>query len=180
MGTENMRAAVIILLLLILSVSWLAAPNPMTVYPAKSPVGNEKGAGKIIIVYSPTCPHCENLLAYLEKHYPDAPITKSTDPQIVRPYLEEANVVWQGGVPIMVVVTDNNVYIISGFPSKYQDKNGYINGRAWEMSWCRGIHGKMYPSERNYFFCIRPDGTIIGNEHAVDWVMEQLGIKRVQ
>jgi len=135
-----------------------------------APEGNYVG----VLVYSPTCPHCENLRAYLEKKYPDVPLLETTDGSKIRPYLREANVTWQGGVPIMALRIDGKVYIVSGFPSKYQDKGGYINGKDWEESFCRGVHGKMYPSERNYLFCIRPDGSIIGNEHAIDWLMEQL------
>lgn len=127
-----------------------------------------------VLVYSPTCPHCENLRAYLHSKYPNAPIFETTDAAKIRPYLDEANVNWQGGVPIMAVKVNGKIYVISGFPAKFQDKNGYINGKDWEEGLCRGVHGKFYPSERNYLFCIRPDGEIIGNEHAIDWIMHKI------
>ncbi len=127
-----------------------------------------------ILVYSPTCPHCENLRAYLQKKYPNAPILETTDAAKIQPYLDEANVNWQGGVPIMAIDVNGKIYVISGFPAKFQDKNGYINGKEWEEGLCRGVHGTFYPSDKNYLFCIRPDGEIIGNEHAIDWIMSKI------
>ncbi|MDN5358278.1 MAG: hypothetical protein PWP76_121 [Candidatus Diapherotrites archaeon] len=133
--------------------------------------GNHLG----VLVYSPTCPHCHSLMKYLDEKYPDAPILRTTDGSKIKEYLKEAGVSWDGGVPIMAVRVDGNVFVLSGFPSENQDVNGYFMGREKELSLCKGMRGTPYPNEQNYLFCILPDGKILGNKYVVDWVLSKIG-----
>ena len=137
--------------------------------------------GHILIVYNPECPHCHELLSYLSQHYPTAPITKTTNGSAAKGPLEAAGVQWDGGVPLLIArLPEGNYVVIEGFPAAQQNVNGYIYGLKSEEAMCKQLKGTPIYIDGKYAFCKLPNGTIIGNEHAVDWVMEQLGIKKVQ
>ena len=136
--------------------------------------------GQILVVYNPECPHCHELLAYLSQHYPTAPITKTTDGSAARAPLQAAHVQWDGGVPLFIArLPEGNYVVIEGFPAAQQNVDGYIYGPKSEEAMCKQLKGTPIYIKDKYAFCKLPNGTIIGNEHAMDWVMEQLGIKKV-
>lgn len=127
-----------------------------------------------VLVYSPSCPHCHALINYLNEKYPEVPILRTTDASKIKQYLEEAGVAWQGGVPILAIKANSKVYVISGFPSESQLKDGYFFGADREKQLCAQWNGTAYEENGRYLFCQLKDGTIIGNEHAVDWVMSKI------
>lgn len=47
-------------------------------------------------------------------------------------------------------------------------------GKKQEESFCKQIGGTPYYENNTYLFCIRKNGMIIGNEHAVDWLMDKI------
>ncbi len=198
MKTEVAQAAVVLLLLAVFGASAIVHPesgrilivpggseegpegNTPAVTHSSAPEANSTLApGRILIVYNPECPHCHELLAYIQKYYPNAPITKTTNGSVAQEPLQAAGVQWDGGVPLMIVrLPDGNYIVLEGFPAAQQNVNGYVYGQKSEEAMCKQLKGTSVDINGQYAFCKLPNGTIIGNEHAVDWVMEKLGIQK--
>ncbi|NPA76815.1 MAG: hypothetical protein GXN93_03615 [Candidatus Diapherotrites archaeon] len=141
-----------------------------------------------VLIYSPTCVHCHALIQYLQEKnaFDEMNIVKTTNPSPYIPLLSKMGLGFNGVPTFIVYAPDANIpakiktapfIVMIGFPSEYQDKNGYFMGENKELSYCKDMHGVPYYENNTYLFCIRPDGTILGNEHAVDWILKILKTK---
>ena len=95
----------------------------------------------------------------------------TTDVSPISPALRRAGFSWDGGVPLLVCVTEKNVVIMEGFPSASQDVNGYFLGAEKEESLCRQMKGTPVYDGNVYAYCIMPSGALLGNAHALQVVV---------
>ncbi len=141
-------------------------------------VGNEtvesqkSFASKVYLIQSPTCPHCKAIIKYLDSVDFNVSIIKTTSGEYGK-YLKKYNFSWNGGVPLLFAILENNTLIaIQGYPTESQEKNGYFIGKEYEMNMCNSLDGKMTFKNGEYQFCKLPNGVILGNKYAVDYLLE--------
>ena len=136
-----------------------------------------------VLIYSESCPHCHALIQYLEKKnaFEELNIAKTTDPSPYISLLAKMGINFSGVPTFIVYAPETNLpaviktapfIVIVGFPSDHQNKDGYFMGRKRELEYCQGMHGTPYYENNTYLFCMLPDGTILGNEHAIDWILQ--------
>ncbi len=142
-------------------------------------------AGNNILVYSPTCPHCHALIQYLQKKglMQRWHIKETTDPEAISKILQRYGLSFEGYPTLVIYAPDANLpsfiktapyIILVGFPAGPNDVNGYYMGEKMDLSLCRGMHGTPVYEKGTYLFCVRKDGVILGNEHAIDWIAQKL------
>jgi len=130
-----------------------------------------KKALPIYIIYSPTCPHCENLINTLKEKGINVYLISIYDvnrvnlPIEVRSKLE--------GVPLVFAKVNGTFLYIVGYPAKVQENNGYFESKKYEENYCKSINGKPYYENRTYKFCWQSNNTILGNEYAIEWLVAQ-------
>jgi len=131
--------------------------------------------GKIYWTYSNTCPHCKNLKETLkELNYTF--IAKSPEETYI--ILSRYGYKWEGGVPIVYALVNGTLIIISGYPAKIQEKNGYFYLKEEEMKLCKEMNGEPYFINGTYAFCIMKKTNnytlIMGNKYAIEWLIYKI------
>ena len=128
----------------------------------------------IYLVYSPYCPHCHHLIEYLDtKNLKDVSILKTTNGKATYECLLKENFKWNFGVPIVFAKVNSTLIVIEGYPSVDQDVNGYFLGKEKEEDICDASEGeKFFDKNGRYLFCKLPDGTILGNKYAIDYLLK--------
>jgi len=122
----------------------------------------------VYFVYSPTCPHCHELADYLQGLNLTVNVKAVTDGRFLVPYLQEAGISWQYSVPVMVGISDK-VIAVEGYPSTEQNIEGYFGGQTYESQLCTSQGG--YADGLPYDFCHLPNGFLLGNQNAVDYLL---------
>ncbi|GEM_PF-1594508 len=154
-----------ILLLGVFIATWFSAPTTAV---------TSEGENTIYLIYSPVCPHCHHMREYLHEMAKEHGIrvveTMNTSYAL---YLkEEFNFTWDGGVPLLFAVLKNNTLVaIEGYPSTSQDVNGYFLGKEKEQEFCKHWGGEGVYEDGEYKFCKLPNGVIVGNKYAVDYLV---------
>lgn len=165
--------ALLILLGLAIGYIYFSNNNEASYTPLATKIDNKSSV--IYIVYSPTCPHCKHLLEHIssiETDYPNVTFFKTTNAREMYKCLEEHNISWNFGVPLVVAFTKNETYVIEGYPSKHQDNNGYFLGEDFEKNLCKHHNGTAFYKDGRYLFCILSDGKILGNRYAISYLAE--------
>ncbi len=128
----------------------------------------------MVLLYSSACPHCHNLIEFLNKTDKSVKIYMISDREsyikafeILRSY----NFTWDGGVPLLFTVIDGKIYVIQGFPAKGQEKDGYILGKDTEEALCLRV-GDPYYENGTYKFCKIRDNMFIGNRYSVSYLLD--------
>ena len=168
----------------------ISAPEEAQARTNVSEITSEIAAGhawnaetNAVLIYSDTCPHCHALINYLEEKnaFKEMNIVKTTDPSPYIPLLAKMGINFSGVPTFIIYAPEMNIpsgiktapfIVIVGFPSDYQNKDGYFMGREKELEYCQGMHGTPYYENNIYLFCVLPDGTVLGNEHAIDWILQ--------
>jgi len=138
-----------------------------------------------VLIYSHGCAHCETLLKYLQEKnaFAEINIVRTTDPSKYIPLLSKMNITFSGVPTLIAYLPDANLpaeittkpYVIMvGFPSESQLGDGYFSNEDFDRSHCLGAKGIPYYEDNKYLFCILQDGTILGNAHAIDWIIEKI------
>ena len=138
-----------------------------------------------VIIYSESCPHCHALIRYLEEKnaFEELNIVKTTDASPYIPLLAKMGINFSGVPTFIMYAPEMNIpsavktapfIVIVGFPSNNQNKNGYFMGKEKELEYCQGMRGTPYYENNTYLFCVLPDGTVLGNEHAINWIMSKI------
>lgn len=127
----------------------------------------------LYLIYSPSCPHCHALIEYLDTIKTQAFIFKTTQFYYAT-CLENLGLKWNGGVPLLFGILENNSIIaIQGYPTSSQEVNGYFLGMEKEIEICENANGeKVYSKDGKYLFCRLPNGFILGNKYAVDYLIK--------
>jgi Glutaredoxin. len=147
----------------------LVAPYMQSIITYVSDLLTKKEAYNIYVVYSPTCPHCTNLLEYLDKT--GKLVIKVTPEEFVRMEVYKELSRYFYGVPFVFAKVNDSFIIISGYPSKQQEIDGYFYGLETEMKLCNEMNGTAFYINNNYAFC-NLSGIILGNKYAIDWLIE--------
>ncbi len=141
-------------------------------------VGNEtvesqkSFASKVYLIHSPTCPHCKALIKYLDSTNFNVSIIKTTSGEYGK-YLEKYNFSWNGGVPLLFAILENNTLIaIQGYPTESQEKSGYFMGKEYEINLCDSLQGEKVFENGSYIFCKLPNGALLGNKYSVDFLLK--------
>jgi len=125
----------------------------------------------IYLVFSPTCPHCENLMNFLEKErigVESIPIEKF---YVIGVYKNLSG--YFNGVPFVFAKVNNTIIIIKGYPSKGQEKNGYFLGKEFEEDFCKKTNGTPVYINNTYAFCKLSENVLLGNRYSILWLIEQ-------
>ena len=132
-------------------------------------------ASVIYIGYSPTCPHCHHLLEYIDSlNVEGIKILSTTNGRYIYDCLSKHGIRWDFGVPIMFAWFDSKLFVIQGFPSSSQDSEGYFLGKEKEIEYCKSSNGKLnYDENGRYLFCTLPNGIVLGNRNAVDYLLKK-------
>ena len=130
-----------------------------------------KKALPIYVIYSNTCPHCENLINTLKKEGINVYLINLYNAGKLNIPKEIASQF--KGTPMVFAKVNNTYIIITGYPAKFQDKNGYFNGKDKEESYCKAVGGKPYYENNTYKFCWLSNNTILGNKYAIEWLVSQ-------
>lgn len=126
----------------------------------------------IYIIYSPTCPHCHYLINYIESKSMNITVVKTTEGGKYVKFLESHGIKWDGGVPLLFVLLKNEtLVVVNGYPTESQEKNGYFFGVDYEKSMCEKMSGKPFYENGEYKFCKLPNGMLLGNMYSVDYVI---------
>ena len=128
----------------------------------------DKEKYNIYVVYSPNCPHCHYLFEYLDKIGIETINIQISDFANMKAYEELSK--YFKGVPFIFAKVNNSFVIVSGFPSKEQDINGYFYGLETERELCKKTNGTEVFLNNNYAFC-NLSGIILGNRYAIDWLI---------
>jgi len=132
---------------------------------------NVKEKYNIYVVYSPTCPHCENLLNFLEEErigVEKIPIENFYTMDIFNNLSKYFN-----GVPFVFANVNGTIIIIEGYPSKDEENNGYFIGKEFEENFCIKANGTPIYINNTYGFCELSKNVFLGNEYAILWLIEQ-------
>lgn len=125
---------------------------------------------KVYLIYSLTCPHCKAMIKYIDSLNKNVSVIKVTDSRYGA-LLKKFNFSWDGGVPLLFAVLENNTLIvIQGYPAESQEKDGYFMGMDYELSMCESLKGEKIYENGKYVFCKLPNGAILGNKYAVDYL----------
>ncbi len=142
------------------------------------PKENEENVnGSVIyLIYSSFCPHCHYMMSYLEDmhdKYPSISVVKIEDGSEYAKYLEDHyGYKWDGGVPLLFGILRNGTLIlIKGYPTDSQEKNGYFMGKEYEKKMCDNMKGEKIYLNNEYSFCKLPNGVILGNKYAVNYLL---------
>jgi len=132
---------------------------------------NIKEKYNIYVVYSPTCPHCENLLNFLDKEgigVEKIPIEKF---YVMKVYKNLSD--YFSGVPFVFAKVNDTIIIITGYPSKDQERDGYFLGRDFEEDLCIKTKGTPVYINNTYSFCKSSENVLSGNKYSILWLVEQ-------
>lgn len=143
-----------------------------------SPIQEDK-ENVIYLIYSPLCPHCHYMIEYLKKYENEIKIIKTTEPKKYIDYIfEHFNFSWDGGVPLLFgIVKNKTLIVIQGYPTQQQENNGYFLGKEKEQKLCENLNGEKIVINEDYKFCKLPNGVIIGNKYAVDYLINMCKTK---
>jgi hypothetical protein len=127
----------------------------------------------VYLIYSPICPHCHHMIEYLQTFENEIKIVKTTDSSKYANYLlERFNFSWDRGVPLLFGIVENKTLIvIEGYPAEQQEKDGYFLGKEKEQEICEKLKGEKVFVNGDYRFCRLPNGIIMGNKYAVDYLI---------
>ena len=131
--------------------------SPLTFTSLSAPPNTE-----MLLVSSPTCPHCQHLEEVLrEMNVSYVHIS----PEEGRKLALERGVKWDGGVPLLIYGST----VVEGFPSRSQDVNGYFPD---EENLCKTVGTPIYENG-TYIYCKLKNGAILGNRHVLDMLLEK-------
>ncbi|OYT42494.1 MAG: hypothetical protein B6U78_01180 [Candidatus Aenigmarchaeota archaeon ex4484_224] len=135
---------------------------------------NLSGSSTIYLIYSSSCPHCHHLIETLQSlDLKGVSIIQSMNGKEAFYCLNQRNFTWNFGVPIVFALVNDKLIVIEGYPSSSQDVNGYFLGKEKEESFCKSMNGNpIYDNSGNYLFCKLPDGTILGNKYAIEYLID--------
>ncbi len=144
------------------------SPTPPTSTPATH-ISNKTADNYVYLIYSETCPHCHNLLRYLDaQNLTDIKVMATTNPSKYAKVLEKKGFKWDGGVPLLFAVLKNgSLIVVEGFPSESQWNDGYFLGKEKEMEMCEELHGVKIFENGEYKYCKVGD-MLLGNKYSVD------------
>jgi len=126
----------------------------------------------IYVVYSPVCPHCENLLNFLDKE--GIGVEKiSIEMFPVMKIFRNLSEYYRGEVPFVFAKINNTIIIIKGYPSKNQENDGYFIGKEFEEDLCKKTNGIPVYINNTYAFCKLSENVLLGNRYAILWLVEQ-------
>ena len=161
---KNIKGLILIFVILI-----LIFPIIYKVVQYKEPIDTrEKENYNIYVVYEPTCPHCHHLFEYLDEIDVGTINIRIPEFRKMKVYRELSR--YFKGVPFIFSKVNNSFIIISGFPSKEQDIDGYFYGQYNEIELCKKANGTGVFSNDTYLFC-NVSGIILGNKYAIDWLI---------
>ncbi|NPA38331.1 MAG: hypothetical protein GXN99_00885 [Candidatus Nanohaloarchaeota archaeon] len=135
-----------------------------------SPSQNVEGNKALYVISSPTCPHCINLKNDLKQVSANIIYVSPTSTEAYK--IQRLVPEWSGGVPLMVCLTSDKPLVMIGYPSATQEKDGYFLGEEQEKEICRSQQGKEIYDGNKYLYCVLPNGFIIGNEYALNYLLE--------
>lgn len=137
-------------------------------------VGNNSSENYIYLIYSETCPHCHNLIKYLNTlNLTDIQIIATTDGSKYAKIFKNKGFEWDGGVPLLFAVSkdDGSLIVVEGFPSESQWKDGYFFGKEKEMKMCEELNGTQVFVNGEYRYC-KIKELYIGNKYSIDLVLD--------
>jgi len=171
MKMEKKHVIIMILLIIVsLSISFIFVNK--TSVKSES---NIKEKYNIYIVYSPTCPHCENLLNFLDRE--GIEIEKIPVEKFYVMKISNNLSAYFKGVPFVFAKVNNTILIISGYPSSNQERDGYFLGKDYEEKLCKEMNGTPVYINSTYAFCKIAENNkysiFYGNRYSILWLIEQ-------
>ena len=151
-----------IILFLLVSSSKTKSTNPFD-------FGETNYESTIYLVYSVSCPHCHELAEYLQLKDLSVNIVPTVNGRAIHDLLALNGITWNYGVPILVGISDT-VMAVEGYPSESQIQDGFFGGSDFEQELCTSQNGVLIGEP--YEFCKLPSGFILGNQHAVDHIID--------
>jgi len=156
------RLYIISIILLVVLIAMLLAPI------GKPTVSNKQY--DIYVVYSPSCPHCENLLEFLDNN--GINVTKITIDEFANTSIFPNLTKYFVGVPFVFAEVNDSLVVVIGYPSKTQEKDGYLIGRDYEENMCIKVNGTPVYINNTYQFC-NITGVLVGNKYSIMWLIDQ-------
>ena len=148
--------------------------------PDEIPLDYSENQSTIFLVFSPACSHCTALKNYIHTKHNSVTVLATEKGSVVAPILEGFNIEWGYGVPILFAKIGDEMIVLEGFPTGSQEEDGYFMGQEFEQGICTAQKGEAVFEEGNYKFCKLSTGMILGNLHAVDYVLERCENERCE
>ena len=126
----------------------------------------------VYLVYSPSCSHCHSLMELIESNETGINLIKTKELSTVAKFLENYDIHWKFGVPILFGVSYSEVKILEGFPAESQNKQGYFIGKDFEQNMCDAQGGSSHFENGIYKFCNLPSGMMLGNDFSVKFLID--------
>ncbi|RDD52478.1 hypothetical protein BA065_01405 [Nanoarchaeota archaeon NZ13-N] len=125
----------------------------------------------IYLVYSPTCPHCENLIEFLETEGVGVEKISIENFYLRNTFRNLSN--YFRGVPFVFAKVNDTIIIISGYPDRNQENDGYFLGKGIEEDLCIKANGTPVYINNTYSFCKLSENVLLGNRYSILWLIEQ-------
>ncbi len=141
--------------------------------PDEIPLDYSENQSTMFLVFSPACSHCNALKDYIHTKHNSVTVLATEKGAAVAPILENFSIEWGYGVPVLFAKIEDKIIALEGFPTGSQEKKGYFMGLEFEQNLCAAQKGEAVFENETYQFCKLNTGMILGNLHAVDYLLER-------